>query len=657
LVDVAAEAAERARAALRPGGILARAVPGFQPRAQQQVMAGAVAETIETAPSALLIEAATGVGKTYAYLVPALLSARRVLISTGTKTLQDQLFDKDLPMVCKALGRHPKTALLKGRANYLCHYRLEAAAGDAGSRGRQLGTIEALRRLARTSATGDLTQADILAEDAPLWPQVTSTVDNCLGSECPRVNDCFVVRARRRAQEAEVIVVNHHLLLADMALKDEGFGELLPEVDAVIVDEAHQLPEIAGAFFGLAVGTRAVRELGRDVTREMERDAPDMVDLRDRVTALQAAVAALLRCSEDFPPRAGWAEVADAPGVLPALSGLDEALLGMEQALTAAADRGPGLDQARARCATLRGRLRAWLEESPETVPWVERFKQSLMLHRTPLDAARPLAERRAARPASWIFTSATLAVGEDFTHAARRLGLPDDVRAERLDSPFDFSRQACLALPERPLPNPNAPGYTRACIDWAWPLLTGNPGGGFFLFTSHRALREAAALLRDRLPAGRSLLVQGEQPRAELLARFRASGEAWLLGAHSFWEGIDIRGDSLSIVIIDRLPFAAPNDPVLQARAAAIEAEGRSPFMEFQLPQAVLALKQGVGRLIRDANDSGILALCDPRLTQKPYGRQFLRSLPGFHEARDPGQALEFLRRARQGRGDAACA
>ena len=656
MADAGAEAAERARAALRPGGILARAVAGFQPRAQQQVMAGSVAEVIEAVPSALLIEAATGVGKTYAYLVPALLSERRVLISTGTKTLQDQLFAKDLPMVCEALGRRPKIALLKGRSNYLCHYRLEAAAGDAIGRGRPLATIESLRRLARTSATGDLTQAGILAEDAPLWPQVTSTVDNCLGGECPRLNDCFVVRARRRAQEADVIVVNHHLLLADMALKDEGFGDLLPEVDAVIVDEAHQLPEIAGAFFGLAVGTRAVRELGRDVLREMERNAPEMVDLRDRVAALQAAVAALLHCSEAWPARASWAEVGDAPGALPALSGLDQALAEMEDALTGAADRSPGLDQARGRCTTLRGRLRGWLEDSPETVPWVERFKQSVMLHRTPLDAARPLAERRAARPASWIFTSATLAVGEDFSHAARRLGLPDDVRAERLDSPFDFSRQACLALPEYALPNPNTPGYTRACIDWAWPLLTGNPGGGFFLFTSHRALREAAALLRDRLPPERLLLVQGEQPRAELLARFRESGDAWLLGAHSFWEGVDIRGDTLSIVIIDRLPFAAPNDPVLQARAASIEAGGGSPFMEFQLPQAVLALKQGVGRLIRDANDAGILALCDPRLTQKPYGRQFLRSLPRFHETRDPVHALEFLRNARQGRGDPVC-
>ena len=657
MADATPDAARHACAALRSGGQLARAVPGFHPREAQQVMAGLVAETIDAKAEALLVEAATGVGKTFAYLVPALLSSRRVLISTGTKTLQDQLFQKDLPMVCDALRRRPKTALLKGRSNYLCHYRLESAAADGAGRGRQAETIRELRRLAATSRTGDLTQAGILAEDAPLWPQVTSTVDNCLGGECPRLNECFVVRARRRAQEAEVVVVNHHLLLADMALKDEGFGELLPDVEVVIADEAHQLPEIAGAFFGLAFGTRAVRDLGRDVLREMERDAPDMIDLREGVSDLQTAVAALLDGSEDWPARAAWAEVPDQHTVLEVLSGLDAALEALEVGLRAAAQRGPGLDQARSRCVALRARLRGWLEDTAGTVPWVERFRQSLMLHRTPLDAARPLAEQRARTPATWIFTSATLAVGEDFRHAAQRLGLPEDVRAQRLDSPFDFARQACLAVPAPPLQNPNAPGYTRACVDWAWPLLTGNPGGGFFLFTSHRALREAAALLRDRLPPDRPLLVQGERPRAELLERFRASGQAWLLGAHSFWEGVDIRGDALSIVIIDRLPFAAPSDPVLQARAAAIEAAGGSPFMDFQLPQAVLALKQGVGRLIRGAGDAGILALCDPRLTGKPYGRQFRRSLPGFHESRDPAAALEFLLAARRHRGTNACA
>jgi ATP-dependent DNA helicase DinG len=651
------ETATRAREALEPGGMLADAVPGFQPRLQQQVMAEAVADALEQVPSSLLVEAATGVGKTFAYLVPALLSGRRVVISTGTKTLQDQLFEKDLPVVCRALGVNPRLALLKGRSNYLCLYRLELNAQDAVGRGRQATTLEALRRYGRLSDTGDLTQAEILAEDAPLWPQVTSTVDNCLGNECPSFNECFVVRARRRAQDADVIVVNHHLLLADLALKDEGFGELLPQVDAVIVDEAHQLPEIAGAFFGLAFGTRPLRDLGRDITRELERNAPDLVDLRAPVSGLQDAVAALLHCTMGWPARAGWNEVADAPGLGAALDGVDRSLETLESGLEAAAGRSAGLEQAHTRCGALRQRLFEWTEDRPDTVAWVERFRQSLILHRTPLDASRPLAESRAARPASWIFTSATLAVGEDFSHASQRLGLPADVRAERLDSPFDFSRQACLALPRRALPNPNTGDYTRACIDWAWPLLVGNPGGGFFLFTSHRALQEAAALLRDRLPEDRPLLVQGERPRAELLARFRESGRAWLLGAHSFWEGVDIRGDALSVVIIDRLPFAAPNDPVLQARAAAIEAAGGSPFMEFQLPQAVLALKQGVGRLIRDTRDTGILALCDPRLTQKPYGRKFLASLPHFHESRDPQAALDFLNEARGRTGDERCA
>ena len=646
--------------ALSPGGDIAEAVEGFRAREPQQRMAEAVEDALATAPTALLVEAATGVGKTFAYLVPVLQARKRALISTGTKTLQDQLYDRDLPVVCGALGYRPRTALLKGRANYLCHYRLELAAAEAGgetgggARRERLPVIEALQRYARTSQSGDLGQAGILAEDSPLWPQVTSTVDNCLGGECPSYNDCFVVQARKRAQEADVVVVNHHLLLADMALKEEGFAELLPEVDAVIVDEAHQLPDIAGSFFGLAIGTRALRELARDTRREQEQHAPEMVDMRQRVAELEAAVAALLEASKDWEGRSSWEAVNPEGRMEPLLDDLDEALGWLGDVLEAAAARSAGLEQLRGRCALLRDRLCEWREDSEDTVPWAERFSQSLILHRTPLDAARPLAQRRAARPAAWVFTSATLAVGEDFSHAARRLGLPGDVASERLDSPFDFPQQACLLHPQPPLPNPNSPGYTRACIDWAWPLLRDNPGGGFFLFTSHRALKEAAVILRERLPAERELLVQGEQPRGDLLARFRESGNAWLLGAHSFWEGVDIRGEALSVVIIDRLPFAAPSDPVLQARAAALEEEGRSPFMEFTLPQAVLALKQGAGRLIRDAGDSGILALCDPRLTGKPYGRRFLASLPAFHRTRDPGAALRFLDQARE-RGQCA--
>ncbi|MGM0552924.1 MAG: ATP-dependent DNA helicase [Pseudomonadota bacterium] len=641
--------------ALSPGGDLAVALAGFRPRAPQQRMAAAVEAALGDAPTALLVEAATGVGKTFAYLVPVLQARRRALISTGTKTLQDQLFERDLPTVCEALGYTPRRALLKGRANYLCHYRLELASAEAGgatgrgARAERLPVLEALQRYARTSDSGDLGQAGILAEDSPLWPQVTSTVDNCLGGECPNLQDCFVLRARKRAQEADVVVVNHHLLLADMALKEEGFGDLLPEVDAVIVDEAHQLPDIAGSFFGVALGTRALRELARDTRREQEQQVSEAADIRHRVGDLETAVAALLEISADWEARSAHADIAADGRLEGCLDALDDALGQLEQALEAVAARAAGLEQLRGRCAMLQARLHEWREDTPDTVPWAERFRQSLTLHRTPLDAARPLAQRRAARPATWVFTSATLAVGEDFSHAARRLGLPGDVATERLDSPFDFARQACLVHPDPALPDPNSRAYTRACIAWAWPLLRDNPGGGFFLFTSHRALQEAALILRSELPDGRELLVQGEQPRGDLLERFRASGTAWLLGAHSFWEGVDIRGDALSIVIIDRLPFAAPNDPVLQARAAALEAEGRSPFMEYSLPQAVLALKQGAGRLIRDAEDAGILALCDPRLTGKSYGRQFLASLPPFYRAREPAEALRFLQAARE--------
>lgn len=641
------------RAALAEDGVFAQTLPGFQPRHAQQQMAQAVAETLSELPSTLLVEAATGVGKTFAYLVPALLSGRRVLISTGTKTLQDQLFEKDLPLVCKALQQRPRLALLKGRANYLCLYRLEIAEQDAAMQGhtRTQAQLVKLRRYAQHSTSGDLTLSAILPDDAPLWPQVTSTADNCLGGECPQWTQCFVQQARRRAQDATLVVVNHHLLLADLALKDEGFAELLPNMEAVIIDEAHQLPDIAGSFFGIDVSTRALRELGRDIQHEVRQNAREIVDLPPLVAELEEAVQALLRYSLNWPARSSAQEWGTGEAFGACMEALDQALQTLETALGLVAERSPGLDQARQRSSLLRGRLQSWRAETPATVAWAERFRQSLILHRTPLDAAKPLATGRALRPASWIFTSATLAVGEDFSHAARRLGLPEEVRCEQLNSPFDYTHQACVVVPNPPLPNPNQPGYTTACLNWAWPLLDGNPGGGFLLFTSHRALQEAAHWLRERLGEQRPVLVQGELPKATLLQQFRAAGNAWLLGAHSFWEGVDIRGTALSVVLIDRLPFAVPNDPVLQARTAAINEAGGNAFMQLQMPQAVLALKQGVGRLIRDAEDVGILALCDPRLTSKPYGRQFWASLPPFQQVRDPASALGFLQNARDSR------
>lgn len=626
---------------LGDGGLFSRRMPGFFVRESQIQMAEAISRAIAD-QSPLLVEAATGIGKTYAYLVPALLSGKRVVISTGTKPLQDQLFFRDLPVVCETLARRPKTALLKGRNNYLCLQRLEQTQGR-GIDASEAQTLARLDELARTTSDGDLTQAAWLVEGDRLWPLVTSTVDNCLGSNCPRWNGCFVQKARRRAQESELVVVNHHLLLADLALRDEGFGELLPQADVVIVDEAHQLADLAGQFFGVTVGSRAVLDLVRDLEREIEQDSLT-ADLRSFTAAIEQSAIDGLRVSRSWSGRLALEQIPNPETLDSVLEDLDQALGDLVVALAQVGQSNPVFLQAQQRAQLLRQRLNDFRVPTEDTVAWVEPFAKSFVLHRTPLDAGRPLQERRRVHPGAWIFTSATLAVGEDFSLAAGRLGLDSDAATLRLGSPFDFARHGRLLLPDRTLPDPSDPVFVPACIDWLWPLLEGNPGGGFFLFTSHQALRRAADILRPRLPRDRVLLVQGGQSRAELLRRFEDVGNAWLLGAQTFWEGVDLPGNALTLVIIDKLPFAVPSDPVLQARSARLVAQGASPFVDLQLPMAILSLKQGIGRLIRGVDDIGVIVLCDPRLRTRHYGRRFLQSLPPFGRVDRPEEALEFL-------------
>ncbi|OOG20624.1 helicase [Thioalkalivibrio denitrificans] len=626
-------------------GPLANALDRFRPRAVQQQMAEAVERALQQGEH-LVVEAGTGVGKTFGYLVPVLMNARRTILSTGTRNLQDQLFQKDLPLVRDALvgaglGRVPRLALLKGRSNYLCRHRL-ALAREEGSHGTR-GQADQLIRIERWSARterGDIAELSGIPEDSPLWPRVTSTVDNCLGSECPEYEECFVVRARRRAQEADLVVINHHLLMADLSLKEEGFGEILPSADAFVLDEAHQLPDVASAFFGRSVGSRQLLDLARDSVAEQLREAQDMADLREAADAVATAVAALRSVLGAGTGRGPWARHQDNDQVVEAMNTLVERLGGLVMWLDTAADRGKGLEQCARRANTLRDRLVAFLEPEPDTVRWVETFTRSFALHATPLSVAQRFGERMRAYPSAWIFTSATLAVGGRFEHFTGRLGL-EEAQTLCLDSPFDYTRNARLYLPPN-LPPPNSPTHTAAVVEAALPVIEANPGGTFMLFTSHRALREAADLLEGRLE--RQLLVQGTAPRDELLERFRAAGDAVLLGAQSFWEGVDVRGRALSCVIIDKLPFAAPDDPLLEARLAAIREAGGNPFMEYQLPQAVLSLKQGVGRLIRDVTDRGVLMLCDPRIRTKTYGRLFIDSLPVIPTLDSLAEVVGFL-------------
>jgi len=629
-----------ARELLGPDGAFAREVPHFAPREAQQLMAEAVEEAIAERHT-LIAEAGTGTGKTFAYLVPALCSGKRVIVSTGTKTLQDQLFHRDLPRVRQVLGTRLKTALLKGRANYLCLHRLEQTSQEGRLASReQVGELQAIRAWAQRTGSGDRGEFADVPEDSPLWPRVTSTTDNCLGAECPRFNDCFVVKARRAAQEADLVVVNHHLLFADLAIKQEGFGEILPGAHAFVLDEAHQIPELAGQFFSVGVTARQLSELAADAQAECASVSGAFAVLRPALDALTGAVRRARLALDKLPPKGPFALIEQDRLLDAELQELGTALGTLAEALAGQAERSRGLGSVHERAEALAARFAQVRDGAAgEYVHWYELSAQGFALHATPLDLAPPLRALREQSHAAWIFTSATLSVAGEFGHYARQLGLDDPV-ALSLASPFDYAHQALCFLP-RGLPDPNTPDYTERVVATAREVLVASRGRAFLLFTSHRALRRAAELLAD-LPF--PLFVQGTAPRHQLLTEFRASGNGVLLGAASFWEGVDVAGEALSCVIIDKLPFAAPDDPVLEARLSALREAGGNPFVEWQIPAAVIALKQGAGRLIRDVADRGVLVLCDPRLTTRAYGKLFLRSLPPMPVTRDLAQVQAFF-------------
>ncbi|HEY9147574.1 MAG TPA: ATP-dependent DNA helicase [Gammaproteobacteria bacterium] len=620
-------------------GPFARLLQGYAARAPQQELAAAVERALAQ-NSVLVAEAGTGTGKTFAYLVPALLSGKKVIISTGTRNLQDQLFHKDIPLVREALAVPVDVALLKGRANYLCPHRMELAQSEGRFLSRsQLAELQQVRKWAAQTHSGDIAELSGLPEDSPLWSQITSTADNCLGNECDFLERCYLAQARRRAQEADVLVVNHHLLFADMALKDEGFGELLPGANAFIIDEAHQLPDTASNFFGTTVTANQLLELARDTIAEDLKEAGESRQLRLFAEKLEKAVRDMRLAFDNDPTRGPWRDLGARQEMQAAInevaSGL-EALLGCLKPL---AVRGKGLEGGLERAELLQQRFTLLTGPTPEGfIHWFETHPRSFSLNLTPMDVAKLFRAQLDAHLASWVFTSATLAVGENFDHFTHQLGLEKAVTV-RWESPFDYPHQALLYVPDN-MPEPNSPGYTEAVVEQALPVIEASGGRTFLLFTSHRALQRAAELIRERISY--PLLIQGEAPRTVLLDKFRELGNAVLLGTGSFWEGVDVRGEALSCVIIDKLPFASPGDPVLQARIDAMRQAGGNPFMEYQLPQAVITLKQGVGRLIRDISDRGVLMLCDPRLGSKGYGRTFIDSLPPMSKTRK----LEVVRR-----------
>jgi ATP-dependent DNA helicase DinG len=678
---------------------LAAEVVSFRPRAQQREMALAVNDAIRN-NEILVVEAGTGTGKTFAYLVPALLAGGKVIISTGTKNLQDQLFQKDLPTVRDALKAPVTVALLKGRANYVCHYHLARTETDGMFKTREdIRHLGKIRSYAKVSDSGDKSGLADVPENAPIWMQVTSTRDNCLGQECPNHKECFVLKARKDAMEADVVVVNHHLFFADVMLRDEGVAELLPACNTVIFDEAHQLPETASLFFGETLSTTLLLDLARDTRIEAAAGAKDFAPLPKACDELDKA-ARDLRLVFKKEGRMPAVATKDFKEFAPALKTLEEKLAQLTGMLEKQAERSEGLENCWHRAQALTQQLKHWQEapdaeegnagslEKPSravgvqgarsattetyhedrrgsehratqqsdrtaglasaSVRWLEVFHHSLQLNTTPLSIAEIFEKQIVGSARAWIFTSATLAVKQDFSHYQGEMGLLK-ARTACWDSPFNFAEHALLYVPTN-LPEPNSEGYTEAVVQAALPLIEASKGRAFLLFTSLRAMQRAHEILQaefDRRGWDYPLMLQGEGSRSELLTRFRGHGNAVLLGSQSFWEGVDVRGEALSLVIIDKLPFAPPDDPVLAARIAQLNKQGHNAFMEYQLPRAIITLKQGAGRLIRDENDRGVLMICDPRLITKSYGKRIWQSLPPMKRTRVESDAVDFFKTA----------
>ncbi len=622
-------------------GLLARAIDGFVPRQAQTDMAEAVRDALKEKHS-LIVEAGTGTGKTFAYLAPALTAKGKAIISTGTKNLQEQLYHRDLPLVKKALGSHRKTALLKGRANYLCLHRLAQHGGNSTLLEKEtLDELSTVKTWSTTTKTGDIGELKTLPEDARVLPLITSTVDNCLGRDCPDYEDCYLVRARRKALEADVIVVNHHLFFADLALKDTGFGELIPEADAIVFDEAHQIPDIASDYFGETLSTRQLHDMAKDITllfRTVLKDAAQLDKAADKCRIVASDLRLLF---PDTPQRGSWVEAMQREEVQTQISRLADAISVLHEVCKLNVGRDKDLDNLYERIVETREQLDAFRNIEQQGVSlWYETTQRHMVLHLTPLSIASKFRRFVTDPPRGWIFTSATLMVDDGFEHFQRRMGL-EDARTLGLDSPFDYATQAMLCVP-RYLPEPNSFEMRDTLLQTAKRLIKASRGRCFLLFTSHAMLRHTAARLEEEID--NPLLVQGTTTKAALLAEYLAREDAVLLGTGAFWEGVDVRGSDLVCVMIDKLPFASPDDPLLQARMEDVKKRGANPFGVIQIPQAVITLKQGAGRLIRDPNDKGVLVICDNRLVTKPYAKTFLASLPDMKRTRSLDKIEEFL-------------
>lgn len=631
---------ERCQKILSSDGVLAEVMPDFVPRASQITLALAFAKSIED-QSMLIAEAGTGTGKTYSYLVPCLLSDKKTIISTATKTLQDQLFEKDLPLLKKALASSKRVYNLKGRANYLCKYRIRLH--SASNRFINAETTEELLEIKEKLPKlihGERKELTAIKEDATVWPLVTSTEDNCLGIECDYYHQCFLVQARRKAMDADIVIINHHLFFADSRLKNTGFGELLPKMDVMVFDEAHKLADIATEFYGEHKGSRQLLEWIDSLIQHwpiLELPSTPLKKLRlDLEEILSSMFYALEREEEKIPWNTIQKNDLFMEGFVE-LEGFIEAFLGsIDESLLDNVD----IQLCKSFLYEFQYLLQRFKTPNHQWIYWIERFKQSFTFHLTPHEVGETFNTYLKAQASTYLFTSATLTVNDSFDFFTNPLGLNQGEKLV-LQSPFLYQEQAMLYLP-RNLPDPNHMTYYDSLIEQVIPIIEACQGRCFFLFTSHKALKQVAVSLATRINF--PLLIQGDEAKPILLARFRQLGNAVLLGTATFWEGVDVKGALLSCVIIDKLPFPSPEDPIIKGKAAHIERQGHSGFVNLSLPTAILALKQGAGRLIRDITDKGVLILADPRLTSRAYGEQVFKSLPNFFKTRELEKVLKFI-------------
>lgn len=624
-----------------PDGLLAQAIKGFKARAPQQEMATAVSRAIEEQLQ-LVVEAGTGTGKTFAYLVPALRANKKVVISTGSKNLQDQLFSKDLPIIKKALDYSGKIALLKGRSNYLCLERLShqyAAAGDLTPTLRE--DLASVKRWSLRTKDGDTSKCNTVNEDSQIWSALTSTNDNCLGTECPHYEDCYVVKARRRAMNADIIVVNHHLFLADVVVKDTGFGELIPKADVMIFDEAHQIPDLACQYFGQQLTSRQLFDLAKEINLCYRTEVKDMAQLQKCADKLQKSVQDFRLAIGESGFKGNLRYLFNQPKVKDALAMLSDAFLFCQEVLLLALGRSSSLDNCFERVNDYYVLLKRLTDVNMAGFSyWYECSSYGFILALTPLSVSDKFSELLEERKGSWIFTSATLAVNNNLDYFTQRLGLTK-TESLVLVSPFDYEHQTLLCVP-RYIPSPNEHNSAVKLAEILLPVIEANNGRCFFLCTSYLMMNALAKEFKEHLSL--PVLVQGETSKVKLLEQFIEKGNALLVATSSFWEGIDVRGDTLSCVIIDKLPFTSPEEPLLKARMEDCQLQGGDPFAEVQIPEAVITLKQGVGRLIRDHNDRGVIIICDNRLVMRPYGEIFLNSLPPSPRTRDIKKVMKFL-------------